>query len=140
MPNQRGKVAWGSALVAPSDYVRCMDHRPGLGRSGEDAAAALYRKLGCRIVERNFRTRAGEIDLVARRGNLVIFCEVKTRRSARWGLPAEAVHHRKQQRLRRLAGEWLGLRRPGRVDVRFDVVSVIVADNEMEVTHLPNAF
>jgi putative endonuclease len=117
-----------------------MDHRPLLGRSGEDAAAAHLVRLGCSVLERNFRTRAGEIDLIARRGNLVIFCEVKTRRSSQWGLPAEAVNHRKQQRLRRLAGEWLSARRPGRVEVRFDVVSVIVADNEMEVTHLPNAF
>jgi putative endonuclease len=117
-----------------------MDHRPGLGRSGEDAAADLYRELGCRVVERNFRTRSGEIDLIVRRGNVVIFCEVKTRRTARWGLPSEAVHPRKQARLRRLAGEWLSVRRPGRVEVRFDVVSVIVADDEVDVTHLPNAF
>jgi putative endonuclease len=117
-----------------------MDHRPTLGRTGEDAAAALYKRLGCRIVERNFRTRSGEVDLIARNGSTVIFCEVKTRRTSRWGLPAEAVHPRKQARLRRLAGEWLSTRRPGRVDVRFDVVSVIVADNGMEVTHLPDAF
>ena len=117
-----------------------MDHRPELGRSGEDAAAALYRKLGCRIVERNFRTRAGEIDLIVRDGDTVVFCEVKTRRTDRWGIPAEAVHPRKQARLRRLAGEWLSTRKPGRVQVRFDVVSVIVAHKEMEVTHLQNAF
>ena len=117
-----------------------MDHRPLLGRSGEDAAAALYGRLGCRIVERNFRTRSGEVDLIARKGKVVIFCEVKTRRTSRWGLPAEAVDPRKQARLRRLAGEWLSSRRPGRVEVRFDVVSVIVADSGLEVTHLPDAF
>ena len=117
-----------------------MDHRPQLGRSGEDAAADHFRRLGYEVVERNFRTRAGEIDLVARDAGTVVFCEVKTRRTDRWGLPAEAVNPRKQARLRRLAGEWLSLRRPGRVQVRFDVVSVIVAGDECEVTHLPDAF
>jgi putative endonuclease len=117
-----------------------MDHRPQLGRSGEDAAVAHYRRLGCRIVERNFRTRAGEVDLVVQDGNTVVFCEVKTRRTDRWGLPAEAVDPRKQARLRRLAGEWLSTRRPGPVQVRFDVVSVIVAGDEMEITHLIDAF
>ena len=117
-----------------------MDHRPGLGRSGEDAAATHFERLGCDVIERNFRTRAGEIDLVVRDGGTLIFCEVKTRRSDRWGLPVEAVTPRKQARLRRLAGEWLSARRPGRVQVRFDVVSVIVADDETELTHLIDAF
>ena len=71
---------------------------------------------------------------------MVVFCEVKTRRTDRWGLPAEAVNPRKQARLKRLAGEWLSARKPGRVQVRFDVVSVIVAEEEMELTHLIDAF
>ncbi|MGH2755199.1 MAG: YraN family protein [Actinomycetota bacterium] len=117
-----------------------MDGRPILGRTGEDAAAAYFERLGWSVLERNFRCPTGEIDIVARDGDVVVFCEVKTRRTDRWGLPAEAVNRRKQARLRRLAGEWLGSRRPGRVDVRFDVVSVIVADNATEVTHLRDAF
>ena len=117
-----------------------MDHRPSLGRSGEDLAARHLQSIGCTVLERNFRCRAGEIDVIARRGDVVIFCEVKTRQTDRWGLPAEAVHARKQARLRRLAGEWLTLRRPGRVRVRFDVVSVIVADGRSELTHFPDAF
>jgi putative endonuclease len=117
-----------------------MDHRPHLGRSGEDAATSHFRRLGYDVLERNFRTRAGEIDLIVRSGGTVVFCEVKTRRTDRWGLPAEAVNVRKQARLRRLAGEWLSLRRPGHVQVRFDVVSVIVAGDGFEVTHLIDAF
>ena len=117
-----------------------MDARPSLGRRGEELAARLYRRRGFTILERNFRCRAGEIDLVARAGSTVVFCEVKTRRGDAFGTPAEAVTGLKQARLRRLAAEWLRTRRPGPVDVRFDVVSVIVRGGKTEVSHIPNAF
>jgi len=117
-----------------------MDHRPAMGRSGEELAAEMYQRLGFTIVERNFRCPAGEIDLIAAMEGLVVFCEVKTRRSNRWGEPSEAVNHVKRARLRKLAAIWLRERRPGQVQVRFDVVSVIVADGRAEVTHLVEAF
>ncbi|MGH2806202.1 MAG: YraN family protein [Actinomycetota bacterium] len=118
-----------------------MDARVGLGRRGEDAAARFYRRHGFTIVERNYRCgRSGEVDIVARRGGLVVFCEVKARGDDRWGIPAEAVGYAKQARLRRLAAAWLSQRRPGPVDVRFDVVSVIVRDGRAELTHIPDAF
>lgn len=117
-----------------------MDARPDLGRSGEDAAAAMYRKLGFRIVDRNFRCKAGEIDLVARRGPLLVFCEVKARRTDQWGEPSEAVGYAKQARLRRLAAAWLGERKPGPVEVRFDVVGVILRGRRITLRHIPDAF
>lgn len=117
-----------------------MNARAALGREGETIAATLYRREGFRVVERNFRCRSGEIDLVARSGNLLVFCEVKTRRTDRWGEPSEAVRWDKQARLRRLAAEWMAARRPGPVDVRFDVVSVIVSASGTKVTHIPGAF
>jgi putative endonuclease len=117
-----------------------MDQRPLLGRSGEDLAADLYRRLGFTVVERNYTCPAGEIDVIAANGRLVVFCEVKTRRTNRWGEPSEAVNREKRARLRRLAAIWLKERRPGRVEVRFDVVSVIVADGRARVTHLAEAF
>ncbi|MBW3595469.1 MAG: YraN family protein [Actinobacteria bacterium] len=117
-----------------------MDARTDLGRTGEDAAERLYRTNGFCIVERNYRCKAGEIDLVVRRGPLVVFCEVKARRSDRWGEPSEAVHYAKQARLRRLAAAWLADRRPGSVDIRFDVVGVIVRRDRIEVRHIPDAF
>jgi putative endonuclease len=117
-----------------------MNSRQALGRLGEDAAVRLYEGAGFAIVERNYRCGSGEIDVIARRGGAVVFCEVKTRSTDRFGLPAEAVNHAKRMRLRRLAAEWIRERRPGRIEIRFDVVSVIVGRHGTEVTHLPNAF
>ncbi len=117
-----------------------MDARAQVGRRGEDAACDLYRRLGFRVVERNYRSGRGEIDVVARRRDTVVFCEVKTRRSDGWGVPAEAVDRAKQARLRKLAAAWMAERRPGCVDVRFDVVSVIVRGDQIDVTHVPDAF
>jgi putative endonuclease len=117
-----------------------MQTRTDLGRRGEDAACDVYRSLGFAIVDRNYRSGRGEIDLVARRGDSLVFCEVKTRGSGDWGLPSEAVDWAKQARLRKLAAAWMAARRPGYVDVRFDVVSVIVRGQELDVTHIPDAF
>jgi putative endonuclease len=94
-----------------------VDARTDLGRRGEDAAAAFYERSGFRVVDRNFRCSEGELDLVAARWDVIVFCEVKTRATDHFGLPAEAVSVRKQGRLRRLAARWLELRRPGVADV-----------------------
>jgi putative endonuclease len=95
------------------------------GRRGEDRAADWYRARGYEIVCRNWRCAAGEIDLIARRGRVIVVCEVKARRSNAFGVPALAVGAAKQQRLRRLAAAWLADHRSGRlVEVRFDVVAV----------------
>jgi putative endonuclease len=117
-----------------------MHARSRLGRSGEDAACDHYRRLGFAVIDRNYRSGRGEIDVVARRGDVLVFCEVKTRRSGEWGFPAEAVDRAKQARLRKLAAAWMAERRPGYVDVRFDVVSVIVRGDRTDVTHVPDAF
>jgi putative endonuclease len=96
-----------------------------LGQQGEDLAAAWYMQRGYDVLARNWRCPLGEIDLIARRRKVVVICEVKTRTSDRFGVPALAVGTAKQQRLRRLAAEWLADNRPrGRVEVRFDVVAI----------------
>lgn len=93
-----------------------------------------------KILERNYRCSGGEIDLVcADRGELV-FCEVKTRSTGRWGDPEEAVGWAKQRRYRLLAASWIEERRPGSAQVRFDVVSVIVGPQVPEIVHIPDAF
>jgi putative endonuclease len=109
------------------------DRRRQLGQSGEDAAAAWYLARGWRILARNWRCRDGEIDLVAERRGVLVFCEVKARTSAAFGGPAEAVTRTKQERLRRLAMRWLdeagrGIRRR---ELRFDVATVVAGRVEV---------
>jgi putative endonuclease len=95
------------------------------GQRGEDLAAEWYRRRGYTVVSRNWRCPIGEIDLVLRRGRVLVVAEVKARRSGAFGEPALAVTPIKQQRLRRLAAAWLAEHRAGRrVDVRFDVVAI----------------
>lgn len=101
------------------------------GRWGEDVAAAWYERNGYTVVARNWRCRAGEIDLIVRRGRLVVICEVKARRTAAFGPAAGAVGPVKQQRLRRLAATWLAATGVCGVEVRFDVVAV--TGSEIEV-------
>lgn len=86
-------------------------HRQGLARRGEDLAAQWYEEHGYEVVARNWSCRAGELDIVARRGQELVFCEVKARSSVAFGLPAEAVGVAKQARLRRLATLWLAEQR-----------------------------
>jgi putative endonuclease len=117
------------------------DPRRTLGQAAEDAAAAHLRRAGLRVIERNVRFAAGEIDLVCRDGATWVFVEVKCRQ-ARWGdAPSAAVSWHKQRRLTRLALHYLKWRRLGDVPCRFDVVAVTVADGgAREVRHLPSAF
>ena len=97
--------------------------RVALGNWGEEKVARLYEADGYRILDRNWRVSGGEIDLVLIRGDEIVFCEVKTRSSDRFGHGAEAVGVRKQQFLRRTAATWLDAHdRRGRV--RFDVAAV----------------
>jgi putative endonuclease len=117
-----------------------MDTRQVLGRSGEELAARQYRRLGFDVLACNFRRRGGEVDVVARKADVIVFCEVKTRRSTRWGLPVEAVNFRKQGRIKSAAGAWLRENKPGRVRLRFDVVSIVVDGDESRVEILADAF
>jgi putative endonuclease len=94
------------------------------GRWGEDLAAAWYVGRGYRLLARNWRCPAGELDLVVGRGRLVVVVEVKARRSDAYGPAAAAVGANKQQRLRRLAAEWLAATGVRGVEVRFDVVAI----------------
>jgi uncharacterized protein (TIGR00252 family) len=110
--------------------------RRDTGRLGEGLAARWYEAHHYEILDRNWRCREGELDLVARRDLLVVFCEVKTRTSDRFGTGSEAVTLTKRRRVRRLAGRWLAERGSacldGAVDVRFDVASL--TGGALEVT------
>ena len=102
-----------------------MSHNRVLGATGEDAAAAWYLAHGYDIVARNWRCRAGELDLILRDGRTFVFCEVKSRTSTAFGLPAEAITRQKQARLRRLAATWLEESPVRAREIRFDVASVL---------------
>ncbi|WP_046468027.1 YraN family protein [Allosalinactinospora lopnorensis] len=100
--------------------------REALGRHGEELAAAYLVRAGMRILARNWRCAAGEIDIVARHGGTLVIAEVKTRASLRFGTPLEAVSRGKRQRLRRLARLWAAENATGGVRTRIDAVAVLV--------------
>ena len=112
-----------------------------LGTRGERIAAAYLTDVGLRVLDRNWRCREGELDLVARDGDALVFCEVKTRRGIGFGHPVEAVTRAKQLRLRTLAQRWLAAHDEHARDLRFDVVGVLVrGPGPAVVTHLRGAF
>ncbi len=112
-----------------------------LGGRGERIAAAFLTDAGLTVLDRNWRCREGELDLVARDADALVFCEVKTRSGTGYGTPAEAVTPAKQRRLRVLAQRWLAAHDQHARDVRFDVVGVLVlAGRPAQVTHLRAAF
>jgi len=126
------------------------DPRRALGTRGESLAAEHLTRRGCRIIERNSRTRFGEIDLIAVDARHLIFCEVKTRvagTSAGPAGPLDAIGSGKRRRLRRLAGEWLdrhppSAARPYRPELRFDAIGITVGPRGelLELEHLEGAF
>jgi putative endonuclease len=95
------------------------------GAWGEEQVARWYRRAGYDVVDRNWRCPLGELDVVAVRGPVVVFCEVKARATDAFGSPASAVGPAKQRRLRRLAATWLAEHRVHGVEVRFDVATVV---------------
>lgn len=113
-----------------------------LGRLGEEVAARLLQRRGLTILARNLRSRLGELDLVARDGDTVVFVEVKARRAGGGDPPQAAVDWRKQARLSRLALGYLAARGLAGQRCRFDVVAVtLAADGTVaRVEHLRGAF
>jgi putative endonuclease len=121
------------------------ERRQRLGERGEMLAAQHLARRGFQILERNYRTRWGELDIVAFNGNELVFCEVKTRRAdpgRAW--PLESVHPRKRQRVRRMASSWLRERpdHPYARAIRFDAIGVLldVGGRLQSLEHLEGAF
>jgi putative endonuclease len=101
------------------------DRRRELGAYGEQLAARYLQDRGLEVLDRNWRCAHGEVDLVARDGDCLVFCEVKTRRTDRFGAPVEAVTWHKAARLRRLAAAWLQEHEVRGGRVRIDVIGVV---------------
>ena len=100
--------------------------RTALGRYGEDLAARHLVESGMTVLERNWRCDLGEIDIVARRGDVLVVVEVKTRATTNFGSPLEGVTPRKAARLRRLAARWLAEHPVKPAEVRIDVIGVVI--------------
>ena len=120
------------------------DPRRRLGAHGERLAADHLAALGYELLERNFRTRYGELDIVARDGRFLVFCEVKTRLGRGAIGPLASVGPRKRAQLRRMAGRWLHERgrAAGTREARFDVVGICLdaAGRVLALEHIENAF
>jgi putative endonuclease len=116
------------------------DPRGRLGREGEARAAALLTGAGYAILARNVRAGGVELDLVAARGALAVFVEVKTRRARSCGTPAEAVDARKRARLVRGAAAWLAAQPRRYARVRFDLVTCELDGDRWRLEHWPAAF
>lgn len=111
------------------------------GALGERAAKAHLKKIGLKFLTANFRSGRGEIDLVFRDGDCLVFVEVKARSSEDWTRPAAAVNAEKRRLISQCALDYLKLLKNPQVKIRFDIVEVLLADDAVrEVRHLPNTF
>lgn len=111
------------------------------GQLGERAAKRQLRRQGLKFLTANFRTPRGEIDLVFRDRDCLVFVEVKTRSSEEWVRPAAAVDAERRRRLTRAGLDYLHLLRNPAVKVRFDIVEVLLEDGRVrQIRHLPNSF
>ena len=111
-----------------------------LGRKGEEMAVAYLRRKGYRILERNYRIRQGEIDVIARRGKILVFVEVKTGRDLSFGPPQDRVNRRKRAHMVQAASAYMMERKIGESDCRFDVIAIVLDENGTKLTHIVNAF
>jgi putative endonuclease len=115
--------------------------RKQYGDEAEEAAVQLLRRAGYSVVDRNFRCRYGEVDIIAERGELLCFVEVRMRSTAAWGDPAHTVSWAKQRRVCKAALHYLLERRVGQDRmVRFDVISIVGRGPDAQVEHIPGAF
>ncbi len=117
-----------------------MDNRTAAGKLGETLALNFLKKKGYRIVETNYRCALGEIDIIAVESGIVVFVEVKSRRTNRFGPPQAAVGVQKQRKISMLAKNYLKEKRIENVRARFDVVSVMLGMEKPKIELIRNAF
>ncbi len=110
------------------------------GDLGEDAAARYLESRGLRVLDRNWRHRQWELDLVCRDGDTLVFVEVKTRAAGSMATPADALTHKKQARLVKAASQYLTKNDLWDMPCRFDLAGVIDTGRSMDVEHIENAF
>lgn len=109
-----------------------------VGGIGEDIALHFLSKKGYRILEKNFRLRIGEIDIIASKDGCIVFAEVKSRRNLDFGYPCEAVDFRKRKKILLVAKSYIHMKRLYDADCRFDIIEVYLG--EKRVNHIEDAF
>jgi putative endonuclease len=110
-----------------------------LGKEGEEFAIRFLKKKGYRIIENNYRNVFGEIDIIAKDKDVIVFTEVKTRTDTSFGYPFEAVNQRKREKIRKVALSFMK-RFKKELPARFDVLSITMNDGKMHIEHIPDAF
>ena len=117
-----------------------MKLRQDLGRYGEDRAASYLQERGYEIIDRNWRSQVGEIDLVAKERDRLVFIEVKTRSGSGFGHPFEAITANKVARMRRLVSDWCVAKQVSAAKVRLDAIAVLVTGGRVHIEHLKEVF
>lgn len=118
-----------------------MSDNIAIGKMGEETACRFLLKKGYVIVERNFKCRMGEIDIIAKKENSIVFVEVKTRNGDMFGMPCEAVNYKKRRKIMNSAAYYMLLHcEYGKSDVSFDVIEVLVSGRNTRINHIENAF
>ncbi len=117
-----------------------LSHCQKFGQRAEDAAVLFLEDKGYLILDRNYRTKFAEIDIIAKQGDFLVFIEVKARRNTKKGLPKEAVGFAKQKKISLAAGYYLRKKKLFNTRVRFDVVAILEENNEIKIELIDNAF
>ena len=113
-------------------------YKKNLGKKGEAIASDYLKKIGYGILDKNFRTRDGEIDLIAEDGEEIVFIEVKTRRSSNFGYPEEAVDEKKIGRMIKAANSWLEKKEKFDNSWRIDIIAIELNIRPPKITHIKN--
>lgn len=113
-----------------------------IGLIGEELAANYIKNRGYDVLERNYRTKLGELDIIAINQNVIIFIEVKTRTSSVYGMPSEAVNYKKQRRIRKLSQQYILYKNLDKscFNYRFDIIEVKLVGKKYKIVHIENAF
>jgi len=110
------------------------------GMLGQQAAESFLVGMNCEILARNYRTRTGEIDIIVRDGDYIVFVEVKYRSGLGYGAPSESVGTAKQKKITRTAMHYIAVNKLDNHDFRFDVIEAVQNNGQVHINHIENAF
>lgn len=117
-----------------------MYYKKAIGIKGEDISANYLIKNGYNLIERNYRSKNGEIDLIALNNNEIVFIEVKTRTNLKYGMPIEAINYKKKRCIIKTAKEYVYKNKYKNINIRFDVIEIYLLNNMYKIRHVKNVF